>query len=129
MAQAVFCSLSEKNNLPFTAQSAGLAADEGSPVSANAKNALLEDGINFSHTSVQVNESMIKNAFMVFGITERHASTLITSFPQYSDKIFAFPDDIPDPFMGSPEVYRKCLCRIKDGVGKIIEYLTKESKA
>ena len=98
------------------AESAGLFAD-GSPMSENAFLALKQAGITPpEHISRPVNETLIRQATQVIGITAAHADSLIWSCPHFASKITKLPIDIPDPFGGDLAVYQKCLETIKQAL-------------
>ncbi len=109
MAEALFNHWYENGEAARHAFSAGLFAD-GSPISANAENALRDFGIeDFHHISRTVTEEMMERADRVVGLTASHASRLIMAFPQFASKITSFSTDIPDPYGGSYEDYGTCL--------------------
>ena len=120
MAQAVFNLEAEKMNIDAVAFSRGLYTDN-IPVSKNALTALHEIGISgFEHTSATITYDDIQKADYVIGITSRHTANLISSFPEFCNKIYSFPTDISDPYGGDIDVYRKTLSEIVDGVKSII---------
>ena len=142
MAEAVFNDLSlvpeictacdvEKlmNAKGIRAVSAGLAAF-GEPISQNAVAALKDAGIAptprndyTEHVSKGIDIETMKNAELVIGISSSHAMRLIANFPEYASKITCMPRDIPDPWGGSLEDYKKCLEMISEGVREIYEKL------
>ena len=120
MAQAVFNDEIRKLKIDAFAFSRGLFAN-GEPISNNASLALCEIGISgFEHISETVSENDIVEADYVIGISSSHAAKLIADFPLYCNKIYAFPKDISDPYGGNPEVYRRTLSEIQEGVKYII---------
>lgn len=120
MAMAVFNKRAHELAIDAEAFSRGLYAD-GSSASENAVEALSENGIiEFCHASKTVSEEDMGNADMVIGISSRHAARLMADFPQYCDKIFAFPFDVSDPFGGDIGVYRRTLEEITRGIDIII---------
>lgn len=100
--------------------SAGLAAD-GSPISGNALLVLHENGITTAdgHVSTPVSEELIALADDVIGITSRHAMALTVRFPAAAGKIRPMPADIPDPFGGDAETYRRCYAALEDGITQL----------
>lgn len=107
------------------ASSAGLAAD-GTPISSSAVHALREFGVKntpdndfMSHVSRCVNEKMMKEAFLVVGVSSSHAMSLIMRFPAYASKITSFKRNISDPFCGDDETYRYCLKTIDEAMGEM----------
>lgn len=123
MAEAVFNSMVADAS-DFSASSCGIYADGVSPISENARKALLDIGIEFTHTSRPLTEKLIEEADIIIGISASHARTLINSYDRYKDKIFAFPFDVSDPFGGDLDIYKKCLKQIREGVSVIINTLT-----
>lgn len=100
------------------AESCGLFAN-GEPISANAEKALKKVGIQgFTHFSRNVSAELIRRSELVVGLTGRHASQLIMSYPQFASKITAMPSDISDPFGGDEDAYEKCLAEIDKGLAK-----------
>ena len=101
------------------AVSAGLAAD-GSPISEHACRALMERGVlptkendYPNHVSRPVDGEAAAAADMMIGLTAAHATALMLRYPEYATKITVMPTDIPDPFGGSIDDYRSCLCAIE----------------
>lgn len=117
MAEALFRFLFPESTLvPF---SRGLAAD-GSPISDNAVRALEERGVvpcagasYREHVSRTVTSEDIERAQYVVGITSSHAMSLIMNFPASASKIYSMPEDIPDPYGGDLDAYRRCLEKIE----------------
>ena len=124
MAQAVFNNITKEKGLDFISDSCGLCTDE-SPISKNARNALLNSGIDFECYSKQINEKLVSEADYVITITQRHRQAVISLFPQFADKVFSFPFDISDPYGADLNEYTLCLQQIKTGVEAIIEELVK----
>lgn len=119
MAEALFNDMA-KDITGLYATSCGICADGISPISENAKLALSECGIDFSHTSCIASDKEFSDAYMIVGITARHAMWVIQNFPQYKDKVYAMPSDISDPYGQDIDVYRKCLDEIRTAIMKIL---------
>ena len=117
MAEAVF--LRDFSDSGYIPASAGLFAD-GSPISHNARAALLEAGYGESdHVSRQLTLEMIEEADLVVGISASHMMQLLMACPHAANKIISMPKDITDPFGGDLEVYRKCLSDIREGLSEL----------
>ena len=117
MAAALYNHLFANGN--FTAQSAGLYAD-GSPISPKAEDALMERGVLPTpsndyrrHVSRNLNETLMGEADLVVAITGSHAMEIMLRYPTYASKIAALSEDVPDPYGGDADVYRKCLSKIE----------------
>lgn len=128
MAEAYFNYAAKEQGLDAVSFSAGLYTEDGLPFSENSVLALAEEGITLNGTSRQITEDMVKESDYVFGLTRNHGHTVISAFPEYSQKVYGFPCDISDPFGGDIVTYKKCLAGIKDGIDKIIEYIKNEDK-
>ncbi|HPT85667.1 MAG TPA: low molecular weight protein arginine phosphatase [Bacillota bacterium] len=107
----------------YAAQSAGLVAKPGIPISPYAVRALEEAGIvstpsnNYkAHKSRTVTEQMIAEADRVIGMTESHMLLLMREYPQHAAKISVMKRDIADPYGGTLEDYKKCLAEITDSL-------------
>ena len=128
MAMALFKDAAKKENIDATAFSAGLFTEDGLPYSENSVQALKEEGIALEGSSKQLNAELVRDADMIFGLTASHGQGVISSYPEYADKVYGFPSDISDPFGGDIVTYKRCLAQIKDGIKKIVDYLKKEDK-
>ncbi len=120
MAEAIFNAMAKSEGIDAKAYSAGLYAD-GAPTSHGAVEALREVGIEHSAPSHRLMPDDLIYMDRVYGMTANHAASLKSALPQYAAKIGAFPLEVPDPFGGDLEVYRKCRDRIKEGVAKLLE--------
>ena len=103
-----------------TVSSAGLAANEGEPISEGAVLALEDAEIpstnknNYkAHRAQNLTEEMMARATAVIPLTASHAMQIFLRFPEYASRIKPMPTDISDPYMGSPEVYRHCLAELR----------------
>jgi len=116
----------------ITAESCGLCAESGSYMSGNAKkilvlNNIIENAENIIYKSRQINEKIISESELIYGITVHHETRLKEEFPKFKDKILSMPENIGDPYGGNLEVYEKCFENIKKSVDIIIKSLLQES--
>ena len=109
------------------ASSAGLAAD-GSPISENAKFALMERGVlptpsnNYvNHVSRTADEKILGEADLVVCVGPRHAMALMMAYPAHASKITVLPKEISDPYGGGLPVYRLCLAEIEKALVEMFE--------
>lgn len=128
MAEAIFNDMAENEEIAFCAESAGIFAD-GSSVSENSAEVMKELGVDISgRKSRQVTAEMIDEAEYVFALTGSHRDILNVMFGK-TDKITTLAEfvglyaDIPDPYGGDIEDYRKCRNMIKDMIIKLVEKL------
>ncbi len=126
MAQAIFNKIARSKNLRCTSLSAGFSPNPSGDISKNAKVALAEIGIDFSHVPVLLNADLLQKSKYVFGLTKKHAQNIILLYPKFREKVFSFPIEIPDPYGGDIEVYRKSRDAIFEGINTIVEHLIKK---
>ncbi len=112
----------QRLGLDYTAESAGLSADEGG---ANEKSILTmkEYGIDiYGHKARQLTLEMTEDAACIYTMTPAQAYLLKQLLP--NKKILPLTDEgIQDPYGGSEEIYRSCAKEIKNAVEHIGEEL------
>ena len=116
-----------KVSADFTATSCGLRAEIGGSMAQNSRQVLLDNNIisddYISHKPTQVSKQIMRQAFLIYGITVNHAAILRDEYPEYADKIREMPENIGDPYGSILEVYAACFKRIKSAIDIIIEEL------
>ncbi len=134
MAEAI---LKNKAIQGIEVKSAGVFAIDGSPASAHARTVLGENNIREEHRSTMLSDEEINWATHIFTMTEGHKASVISYYPQASDKTFTLKEfatvesttgDISDPYGGTLEVYRQTFAEIENTIGKIIKRLTEEKQ-
>lgn len=104
------------------AESAGLGAQSGAPMSRHAKEALGNMGITgFSHTAQPVTDELLEKADAIYCMGKTHKLVLYSARPQYADKIFLLDtdgEDVADPYGGYLETYEKCAAQIEKLIDK-----------
>ena len=115
----------------YKAVSRGIYAGNNNLMSANSQQVLLDNNIipnidDILHKSAPVDAEIMREADLIYGITDNHAATLQENYPEYADKIFAMPESIGDPYGGSLEIYAECFEKIKTAVDSIIENLRED---
>ena len=120
MAAAVLNSLGKGK---YVAESAGILADKGAPMTDKAIAALQKAGIDpvagndyTTHTARQLNSGILDSADLIVGVGAGHAMMIIQSYPLFASKITAFPKAVTDPFGQSQEVYDRCLAEITEQI-------------
>lgn len=105
----------------FRVSSAGLAAEEGLPMSEYGRQALKEAGIPFDEkfSSKQLTEKMAESACAVICMTERQRAAL--PFPNVTGFYALCGKEIPDPYGQGIDAYRVTLRRIRECLPKILE--------
>lgn len=110
----------------FFAFSAGLSPLPGTAITGKAVQALKDAGIlpspdndYPSHRARAVREADLAACDLAVGLTKAHAFRLAMEFPAYAGKIYAFSEDIPDPYGGEGKDYAACLSEILRGIAAL----------
>ncbi len=132
MAEAIFNTLVDDANLPFRAQSAGIAALVGEPMAPKARETLEEIGIRTQdHSARQIREEMLQTADLVLAMTPRHVAELRRFVEGSSHKVHTLPEyagiggetGIPDPYGGSMTAYRASARQISEYLSRVVQDL------
>ena len=114
----------------IVADSAGLYAPQGAPISPHAAAVLEDAGVEraqyAAHCARTVTEDMISKADEVIGITGGHAMELMMRYPQHAAKIMTLPMDIADPYGGDKDAYQACLDMLSYAI--TVRYFSCEEK-
>ena len=113
--------------------SAGLAACEGARASSQAVAALDELGLDLrDHRSRPVSPDLMRDAASIIVMTGAHAHLLTSLYPLVRDRVFILrsfdpdspPDsDVADPYLGTPDEYRRCRDLIRRAIPGLVLYL------
>ena len=132
MAEALFNAQLANYRLPFavSASSAGLSAFPGEKASGAVQQLLQNEGIEpGNHYVVNIDAAMIRDADLIFVMTEDHRRQLILRFPDAAGKAYLLKSfagmtqagcDIEDPFGSGLEKYQSVLEEIRTCVKKVI---------
>lgn len=129
MAQGIFEKLVNEQGLTgqFAIKSAGIGANEEDAISANAAKALEEISIDkHSHHAHRLTMQDVAEADILVPMTPSHAAAIVSADPEAINKIILLPRPVPDPFMGSLEVYRACRDDLKEQLSALLEELCHE---
>ena len=107
--------------------SAGMAVFETGGLSAGARQALEELGIAVpDFSSRQLTEELFTAADRVYCMSDHHRECLAKlATPEEQKKLFTLLDhrDVPDPFGGDAETYRRCLAAMRPALDRLSEEL------
>ncbi len=121
MAEVIFNEKAARSGVNAHAISRGIFAS-GYGASTGSAEAVIRYGCSLDeHQPTQVTENDMVTADRVYGMTADHVRALRGMFPYHTDKIYSFPNEIPDPFGSPQEVYDMTAELISDGVDAIIE--------
>ena len=108
------------NTRAAIAYSAGLYANDGEPISADAVAVLREADIApipendyTAHSARTVTGAMMEQADEVFAISDAHTMELLLRFPEHAGKIKTLPMNVSDPYGRGIEAYRTCLMQLR----------------
>jgi len=124
MAEAIFNALIADSDMAYEAQSAGVAALVGEPMTQYAVAVLEEVGIYADrHRARQVNETMIEEADLVLAMTPRHAAKLrdlLATSPAKVQTLLEYVNDAPD-YEGIPDPYGQSITAYRASMRQILE--------
>ncbi len=113
------------------AKSAGVAAWPGQPASPEAVAAMKELDINLSaHASRPLTEELVHEADILLAMTQGHCHEILRRFPEAANKTFlldsfgaAPPRDVPDPYGGTLDDYRRTRGALAAALGDFLVWL------
>jgi len=120
------------DEMRWEACSAGIYAGEGTPASANSVEAMRELGIDIeSHRSQPLATELVQQADLIITMTAGHRFEILQDFPEVGNRVFLIksfgtskvPADIPDPFGGSLNIYRKTRDEIDRALSDLILFI------
>ena len=120
MAMALFNDYAKNNNIDAIADSAGVAAANGVPVSQNSITVLNEIGVDLSgYESKPISKDLFDSADLIVCMSEGHCQMLKTA--GYSSVVLG--QGIADPYGFSVEVYRDCRDKMINAMSGLVELL------
>lgn len=122
MAEAAFRHELKKRKIRwYKVESAGLAAEEGAPMSANARQALEEAGIPYKENfcARMLTEKMKEEAHVIVCMTERHCGAV--NSPNATSLYALAGREIPDPYGQGIDAYRVTLRLIRECLPRVIQ--------
>ena len=131
MAAALFNKIAMEKDLDVRIESAGLFAGVGDHASKNAVTAMSDYGIDLTgHRAKNVTAELLEKCDLVLTMTASHKMALV----QYAgDKVYTlcefagFDGDIPDPYGGNEETYKKCADKLYEVLLKVAEKIDNSS--
>ena len=110
MAELYFNHIARERKLDVVAASAGIYANDGGPISRGAAAVMEELGIDFSEFRSKAFTPLRAGRYdMLIGMTRTHAVLMGDIVPEVKHKVCTLVsgEDVPDPFGGGVEQYRK----------------------
>lgn len=131
MAEAI---LRSKGIVNMSVRSAGVHAQDGFPISPNAKTLIEEADMLYTPVSRVVSSEDLEWADVILTMTEGHKANLIHSHPEVRNKIFTIKGfvkpgstvDVHDPYGGDIETYRYVFNELSVIIDMLEQKLTEE---
>lgn len=134
MAEAIARSLTSgagPTEVPTRVFSAGVATRGGEAITAEAREALEDMGIDAGrHMSRELTRELIDQAEVIYAMTRAHAEAVREIAPYAADRVMLLDPrgrDIEDPIGGPPEVYRVTAKRLSDLIRARIDQEKRDS--
>lgn len=131
MAEAIAKNIFARYNISAEINSAGIMANNSSPASVNAINALKDLDLNIDisgHRSQPVNQKLIDESDYIFVMTQAQKKFLDQKFFYAKDKIFLIYNfacgnnyDIIDPFGCDLKIYKECADELKNLIDLVVQ--------
>lgn len=129
MAEAVAKNIIKNKEIKsIKVSSAGIFANEGKPISKNAKEALALAGIKTLHKAKLLTEEMIKSSSLVITMTKEQKEMFKQYENVFSIQEFTGLNDIQDPYGNELNAYISTLDLIQKAVTIIIENVSNIKK-
>ncbi len=135
MAEALFNELAEERELPFVAESAGVAARKGHEMAGHAREVLHEIGVHPGvHRSRRIDRRMLEDADLILAMGSRHvarieeivgASGKVHLLARYTGE--ASGEEVPDPYGLTLFAYRASARQLNEYVEKVLDRLAAEA--
>ena len=120
MAQGIFNKLAEDKGLDISAESFGVSAMTGLPVSENSVEVCKEIGVDISPLcSTDVVDVDLDKFDAFYCMSQSHMALLFQCFGVALDKMKLL--GVSDPYGGNTEIYRMCRDEIYNSVEEIIK--------
>ena len=121
------CSVDELEEKGVLIMSAGIAAMLGSRASAQAVQAMEDNGLDVSqHESQPLTSQLVQQADAIFTMTSAHRAAILANWPDAADRVTSLckeGQDVSDPIGGSLEVYKACADQIKSAIQQRVDEL------
>ncbi len=115
----------------YLISSCGIYANDGEASTNNAKEAMLEYGVNMSnHRATNIANTNILDYDLIICMTVNHKLAILSMYPKLQGKVFTLKEyvdkdlkelDIYDPWGYDIEVYRNCAKEITQYVDRLLQ--------
>ena len=124
MAEALFkANLTQDEKLNIEVKSYGLAVFGSDTANENAVKVMRERNIDISaHRSTPLSRLAVENADLIVTMTKSHTDALLSAGVP-NEKLMTL--NVPDPFGGSIEDYRRCADEIAAKLESVYDYIRK----
>lgn len=125
MAQVLFQDLCERRGLPYTADSAGLNAQDGTAASDGAFFVMKERGLSLArHVAQPLSSTLASHARLVVAMSNSHRQQVLERCPWA--RVVAFDPPIGDPFGSDLALYRTTADDLTSRLEWVLQQLEKK---
>ncbi len=96
MAEAILRKLAKERGLQLDVQSAGVAANEGAPISRHAEAVLRDHNIDDKITSQSLRLDIVRKSDLILTLTQAHKQHVISNFPEVVGRIYTLKEYAED---------------------------------
>lgn len=96
MAEAILRKLAKERGLQIEVQSAGVAANEGTPISRHAEAVLRDYNIDDTITSQPLRSNVVRDSDLILTLTQAHKQHVLRAFPEVMGKIYTLKEYAED---------------------------------
>ena len=116
--------------------SAGVAARDGDPPSANSVTAMKKVSLDISsHQSQPITAEMVGEANAIFVMTETHRAVIQATFEPYPKHVYLIREFMPqeankqiaDPYGGPLPLYETCRDEIVESIPSVLKFLREQA--
>ena len=107
-------------------QSAGIYAQPGDAMSANAQAVLNDQQIAHAHTASALTDEQLQWATVVLTMTNAHKQAILQAAPQYASKLYTLHEyttnsvqDVRDPYGGTRHVYEQTFAELQTAIDQL----------
>lgn len=128
IAQFLAARMAREAGLPWSAASAGVAAEVSWGMEPGAVKALAARGVtSASHSARQLDERMMAESDAIYALTRSHRAVIVSRFPAHAAKVAVLREaaglpgtDVADPYGESDAAYEECAVLIEEALTVLI---------
>ena len=127
LAKKIGSTIDQLPDLGYIISSAGVMAAIDQPASQHSVDVCSEMGLDITgHKSRGLREREILESDIIYVMSNSHKERILSFYPEVASKcrLLLKNGDIPDPFGGDVDIYRKCASKMKEAINERLGELT-----